>query len=233
MKMSAAKQLHQLQEIDLEIESGEQDLSQKSAQLGESQVVIETRAQLASEQQRQEELGRQQRSLEGEIEDIAGKLSTAEEALYSGRVKNPKELTSLQHEVDGFKTRRVQLEDKVLEIMEQVELVTVRAATISSELRELEAEWQSQQKRLSADIEQIKTVLSDLKQRRQRLSDEIDPQAVEFYHSLRKQRETAVAKAERGRCGGCRILLPTTELQRARGGNLVQCSSCGRILFVA
>ncbi|MEE8619379.1 MAG: C4-type zinc ribbon domain-containing protein [Dehalococcoidales bacterium] len=34
-------------------------------------------------------------------------------------------------------------------------------------------------------------------------------------------------------CRGCRISLSAAELQQARSGSLVQCSNCGRILFLA
>ena len=231
--MNVARQLYQLQEIDLEIESGEQALSQAVSQLGESQAVVKARAGLASGQEHLEELGRQQHSVEWDIEGVVEKLTAVEETLYSGRIRNPKELTDLQHEVDVLKTRRVQLEDKVLDIMEQVELATSGVSDMSSELKRSEAEWDSQQQQLSAEIERLKTVLSELKHKRQLLSEGIDPQAVEFYHTLRKQKGAAVARVEQGICRGCRISLSTTELQRARGDNLVQCSSCGRILFVA
>jgi len=232
-KMSVTKQLYQLQEVDLELESNEQSLKQIAGQLGESEAVVETRNKLALEHQRLEELKRQQLSVEWEIDDLTSKLTTAEEELYSGRIRNPKELTNLQHEVDGLKTKRTELEDKALEIMDQVELASKSAATLNSELKALEAEWQSQQQQLSAKMEQLKTILSNLKHKRQLLTAEIDPQAVEVYHELKKQRGTAVAKVEQGICCGCRILLPVTELQQTRSGNLVRCSSCGRVLFLA
>ncbi len=230
--MSVVKELYQLQEVELEIESDEQALAQIASQLGESQAVVRTRTKLELKQQHLEELGRQQHSAEWEIEDLVNKLATAEEKLYSGRIKDPKELTNLQHEVDGLRVRRNQLEDKALEIMDQVELSTASVAALSNELKTLEAEWHSQQQRLSANMEQLKTTLSDLKHKRQLLSANIDPQAIELYQELKKQKGRAVAKVEQGICRGCRILLPTTELQRARGDSLVQCSSCGRILFL-
>jgi len=231
--MGVAKQLNQLQEVDLEIESNELALAQITSQLGESQAVVKSRTKLKSEQQHLEELGQQQHSAEWEIEDIVNKLTTAEEKLYSGRIKNPKELANLQHEVDGLRTRRNQLEDKALEIMDQVELSTASVATLSNELKTLETDWHSQQQQLLANMEQLKTTLADLERKRQLLSAKIDPQAIEFYQELKKQKGRAVAKVEQGICRGCRILLPTTELQRARGDSLVQCSSCGRILFLA
>jgi len=231
--MIVSKQLYQLQEVDLELEANEQALRQIASQLGESQAVVKARTKLASENQRLEDLKRQQHSLEWEIDDLVTKLAPAEERLYGGSVRNPKELTSLQHEVEGFKAKREQLEDKALEVMEQVELAMASVATISNESKRLEAEWQSQQQQLSSNMEELKAMQSDLKHKRQALSTSIDPEAIEFYDKLKKQKGTVVAKVEQGICHGCRISLSAAELQQARSGSLVQCSNCGRILFLA
>jgi len=231
--MGVAKQLYQLQEVELELESNEQALSQIASQLGESQVVVRARNEFTLGHQRLDELLRQQHSVEWEIDDLMNKLAVAEKKLYSGEVRNPKELTNLQHEVDGLKAKRDKLEDKALEIMERVELAETSVATLGSKLKTLEAEWHSQQQHLSAQMEQLKTILSNLNHKQQLLRAEIDSRAVEFYDGLKKQRGTAVAKVEQGICHGCRISLPTTELQQARSDRLVQCSSCGRILFLS
>jgi len=230
--MGVAKQLYRLQEVDLDIGSEEQALVQITSQLGESHAVVRAKDGLKEKQQHLEELGRQQHSAEWELDDLVNKLTAAEGKLYGGRIKDPKELTSLQHEVEVLRGRRNHLEDAALEMMDKVELATVGVATLTNELKALEAEWHSQQQQLSVDMERLKTELADLKQKRQRLSADIDPQAVELYQELRRQRGRAVARVEQGICHGCRISLPTTDLQRARGDGLVQCSSCGRILFL-
>jgi len=115
--MSVANQLYQLQEVDLAIESNEQALSRIASQLGESEAVVRAEARLTLENQRLEELKHQQHSAEWEIDDLVAKLAIAEDKLYSGEIRNPKELTSLQQEVDGLRARRSQLEDKALAIM--------------------------------------------------------------------------------------------------------------------
>jgi predicted nucleic acid-binding Zn-ribbon protein len=231
--MSVAKQLYQLQELDLEIESGERALEEVISQLGESQAVIKAQKQLELEQKRLEELRHRQHSAEWEIDDISTKLAAAEEQLFSGRVKNPKELTNLQHEVEAFKTKRDRLEEKALEVIDQVEESEAKVAEINHELEKLTAEWQRQQKQLADERERLKATLADLKAKRQRVIGEVDPSAFEFYQDLRKGKGIAVVRVEQGICRGCRISLPTTDLQQARGGKLVQCSSCGRILFLA
>lgn len=231
--MNVARQLYELQELDLEIGSDEQALERVTSQLGESQEVLESQAQLQSEQQRLEDLKHQQHSAEWEIDDITTKIAAAEETLFSGRIKNPKELASLQHEVETFKARRDQMEEKALGIIDQVEQAEASVAGVSSQLETLTADWQRQQKQLADEMARLKAALADLKERCQLLSGGIEPEAVEFYQQLRKGKGTAVARVEQGICRGCRISLPITDLQRVRGNNLVQCSSCGRILFLA
>lgn len=230
--MNMAKQLYQLQEVDFEIEAAQQEWRRLKSRLGERQALIAAQARLTSEKRRLDELKRQQNSAEWEIDDLVNRISEAEEQLYSGRIKNPKELTNLQHEVGILKSKRDQLENKALEIMDQVEHAGADAAALNSEFNKLEAEWHRQQKQILGEIETLKNKLSELEQKRQLCSGAIDPQAVALYDKLRKQKGQAVAKIEQGICRGCRISLSFSELQQARSGNLVQCSSCGRILFL-
>ena len=230
--MSVAKQLYQLQELDLEIDSDELALKQKASQLGERQALIRARDKLTAEQQRLDALGHQQHSAEWEIDDLVSKIATVEGQLYSGRITNPKELANLQHEVNVLKANRDQLENKALEIMDQVELAVADVAATKNELERLEVEWQSQQQQLSTGIDRLESELSDLKQKRRLISDGADAQAIALYEKLRKQKGQAMAKVEQGICRGCRISLPYSDIQQARSGNPVQCSSCGRILFL-
>jgi uncharacterized protein len=230
--MGVAKQLYQLQELDLEIESNEQALSQKSSQLGDRQVLDRAQAGLAAEQQRLDNLRHQQNSSEWEIDDLTDKIKTAEEHLYDGRTSNPKELSSLQHEVNILKAKRDQLETQALEIMEQADLAATGVAATSNELKQLEDDWHHQQQQLSAEIEHLSSKLSELKDRRQSMLAGLDPQAVAAYEKIRKQKGQAVAKVEQGICRACRISLAFSALQQVKSDNLVQCSSCGRILFL-
>jgi predicted nucleic acid-binding Zn-ribbon protein len=230
--MNTTKQLYQLQEIDLEIESKEQALSQKNSQLGERHALDEAQNQLAAEKQRLEALKRQQHDAEWEMDDLLSRITTAEQQLYGGRITNPKELSSLQHEVTTMKAKNDQMETKVLEIIEQVEAAEKGVAAASRDFKKLEDEWHRQQQQLADDIEQLKSRLADLRQERQQLAGEIEPQALGLYEKIRQQKQPPVARVEQGICRVCRITLSASELQRVRSGNPIQCGSCGRILFL-
>ena len=135
--MSITRQLYQLREFDLEIESDKQSLRQKTSQLGESRAVISTQTKLDSEQQRLDDLKHQQHSAEWNIDDLTSKIKAVEDQLYGGRITNPKELTGLQHEVETLKARRDQVENDALEILDRAEQAEASLTALNIELEKL------------------------------------------------------------------------------------------------
>ncbi len=230
--MSVARQLYQLQEIDLEIADEERKLGQVIDRLGKNEVIVAAQEKLNAGKQKLEELRHQQRSLEWKIDDLASKIKAGDGQLYSGRIKNPKELSNLQREVELLKAKRDQLETKDLDIMELVESVAAGVAALNRELEKITAEWQHEQEQLRKEKAALEGSLNDLKQQRQVLAAETDSQALALYDRLRQNKGWAVARVEQGVCHGCRISLPSSELQQVRSGALVQCGSCSRILYL-
>jgi predicted nucleic acid-binding Zn-ribbon protein len=231
--MAITRQLYQLQELDLEIEQEELSLSQKTDQLGNRDVLDEAQNRLDSERQRLDELRRQHRDAEAEVDDLLSKISATEEQLYSGKVTNPKELSGLQHEVAMMKDKSDELENKALEIIDQVEAAEASVTAATGEYGKLEAEWQLLQHQLSDEIEQLRKSLADLNEKRRQLAGQIDASALKLYEKIRQQKQPAVAKVEQGICRACRISLSASALQRARSGQPVQCGTCGRILYIS
>lgn len=230
--MSIARDLYQLQEIELALEANEQAQTKISNQLGESQEVLKARAKLAAEQKHIEELSKQQKSAEWEIDDLTTKIKAIEKKLYDGKITNSKELSNLQTESEDFKKRRSGFEDKVLDLMEQADLSRKNFDGINNDIARLVTQWQSQQKQLTGEMEQLKANHATLDSKKQVLVPQIDANAVGIYRELRKRKGTAIARIEQGTCLGCRITLPNSDLQQAKGGGLVKCSSCSRILFL-
>ncbi len=230
--MSIARDLYQLQETDLALEANEQSQVKISSQIGESKEVNNTRARLVVEQKHVEELSKTQKSAEWEIDDLTAKIKAIEKKLYDGKIFNPKELGSLQTEAEDFKKKRSGLEDKVLDLMDQTDEARKKVNSINQDVAGLVAQWQNQQKQLNDDLEQLKTRHAALENKRQSQLTLIDATALEIYRELRKRKGTAVARIEQGTCLGCRITLPNSDLQQAKSGRLVKCSSCGRILYL-
>jgi len=234
-EVSTVRQLYELQEIDLEIDAKNEALALVVSRLGESEALAEARVSLATEEERLVELERSQRDVEREVEDLRAKVALLEEKLYGGSVKNPKELASLQEQVEHLKRKRRGQEDEVLDIMTEVEAMQKNVSLKSREVARIDEDWRAEQAALSGEQVELGAALADLDQKRKDLISRIDAASLELYQGLRRRRQgRAVAKVEQGMCQGCRIVLPLNVLQRARiGQELVQCSSCERILYLS
>jgi len=230
--MTIAKQLFELQEIDLQMESREKAVWQMTAELGGSDALRNARSKAAEEKARFDSLSSEQRALDWEIDDLSTKLKDMEKDLYSGRIKIPKELASLQQEIAALKGRRTQLEDKSLNLMEQIESNRATLDKTALEFKRIEVEWKSRQDELNHKIESETQSIAQLTGKRADAVRNIDPAILQTYLALRKQKGYAVAKVEQGICQGCRIALPAGELANVRSGRLVQCSSCGRVMYL-
>jgi len=230
---TTARQLFQLQECDIALETNEQSQVKVTAELADNQEVTRARAKLAAEQKRLEELTKQQKTTEWECDDLTAKIKVNEKKLYDGKITNSKELSNLQADTEDIKKRRSALEDKVLGLMEESDEARAKVAALTQELARIDADWQTRHSRLTADMEHLKADRGELEARRQALLAQIDAPSAELYRELRKRKGgLAVAKVEQGTCKGCRIALPNSDLQQAKSGGLVRCSSCGRILYL-
>ena len=229
--MNSGKQLYDLQQIDLDLEDETERLSQVESQLSDNKALTQAQAELEGKRNYLAELEKKQKNQEWKVEDLQAKLSPLQGKLYAGSVKNPKELLSLQQQVADLKTQIRSEEDGVLEIMSQVEGLQKEIASKAAVVEELKEEWQKRQEELTAVQAELKVTIDIAEQKRSKLATTIEPIHLELYETLRaKKQGQAVAKVEQGRCQGCRITLPMSELQWARMGELVQCSSCSRVL---
>jgi predicted nucleic acid-binding Zn-ribbon protein len=231
--MSLAKTLYDLQQIDLNIQKEQETLDDINRQLGESEALIQAKEALQAEKKHLAETEKQQKELEYEIDDLRNSIKKLNDKLYGGKEKNPKELVSLEKELEIFKAKLRQKEDDLLDLMTEIESVQDKIKIQSERLGKLEEEWRQEQKELTQRQAKVKSRLSELGRARQTLASDIAKHTLELYEGIRVRKGQAVAKIEQGRCQGCRLNLAVNELQRARAGDLIQCSSCGRILCLS
>lgn len=230
--MSTAKTLYELQEIDLEKDQVTQNLDQVKEKLGKDDDVAEARTALEAARRRLTDLEHLQRAAEWENDDLGAKIAHEEKKLYEGSVKNPRELMSLQQELDLLKAKRKEQDDKLLVIMMDVDSAQQNVDLGSKELQSKESAWEADQQQLSTERTSLEANLTALEQKRSSVLERVDRASLNLYEGLRLAKQgRAVATVEQGRCQGCRISLPVSNQQGVRlGHELVTCSNCGRIL---
>ena len=229
--MNLAGQIYKLQQADLEIERKQQALDEIENNLRDNRGLLIAKSKLTTQEQQLAEAKKNQKVLEWELEDLQEKIKRASRELYSGKTKNPKELMNLENEVKSLKIRVGGKEEELLELMAQAEGMETEVKASDKEVEKLQWEWQQSQEILNQRKAEIKVELNKISEFRQELAQPLDPENLRLYEHLRLAKGQAVVKVEQGRCQGCRISLPTSQWQRVKGGELVQCNNCNRILY--
>jgi len=230
--MNLAGQLYKLQQLDLELQKRQQELNEVENQLSDNKALVAAESKIASQKEPLEDARRKQKSSEWELEDLQEKVRQIDSKLYSGKTKDPKELVNLEKEVKGLKSQIKTKEDALLGLMSQVEEIEARVKTTTEEIKRLKREWEQRQETFGPRKSEIEALLARLRGDRNGLAQQIDSEAFNIYERIRLTRGQAVVKVERGRCLGCHITVPTSQWQKAKAGDLIQCNNCSRILYL-
>jgi len=230
--MNVSGQLYKLQQIDLELQREQQTLDEIENQLNDNEALLAAESKLALQKQELGVAKKEQKSIEWELESLQEKVNHVNNKLYSGTTKNPKELVNLENEARSLKSKIGDKENELLELMGQVEELEAEVETSTGELQLLKQEWQQRQETLNREKTGIGAKLVKLSESRQALTQQINSDVLGLYEQIKLMRGQAVAKVEQGRCQGCHITLPTSQWQRVKADELVQCNSCNRILYL-
>jgi predicted nucleic acid-binding Zn-ribbon protein len=230
--MSLVGQLYRLQQVDLELQKKQRELTDVENQLSDNKALVAAESRLASQTEQLQDAKKRQKSSEWELEDLQEKIRQIDSRLYGGKTKDPKELVNLEKEGKGLKGQVRPKEDALLGFMSQIEEMEAGAKTTAGELERLKEEWEQRQQTLRPRKSEIETVLADLKGERNRLAEQISSEAISIYQRISLTMGQAVVKVEKGKCLGCHISVPTSQWQKVRAGDLIQCNNCGRVLYL-
>lgn len=231
--MSRASGLYRLQKLDLERDSLNGRLDEIRSYLEDSGELEQLRAVAASREETAVTARAQAKRAHREVEDQRIKIEKTEQALYSGQVKDPRELEDFQMEAHSLKGYLETLEDRYLEAMlaqDEAEAAHVKSDNALSAMEEQRAVSNSELIQEQASIDRR---LADLAPEREVALASVSAEDLEAYELLRsRNRGIAVAGLDGDGCGACGLTLSASSQQLARsGGELVRCSQCGRILY--
>lgn len=233
--MREVRFLHQLQAVDLEIDSHLAAIEKIDEALS-----TDDRVQRASDCQKERELELRAahdrlQELEQEASELETRLKSISAGLYGGVIKNTRELSQMEQEMSHLKEKQGLLEEAEIESMLAVDAATSGLSEARQGLAQARGSWEADSARLAEERRQLAGELEVLQGRRKEMLDanpDLDPGLLSRYERLRKAKwGVAVAMVENGMCTGCRVTLPKATVQECRTAqHLVLCTSCGRIL---
>jgi predicted nucleic acid-binding Zn-ribbon protein len=191
-------------------------------------------ARLASTRAERDRIAREEQELDDEASSLAAKATEVDKRMYSGEVSSPKELQSMQADIDQLRRHQRSVENRELELMELREPLDAtvtdleqQRAAVTTEVDRLAAALGAAEAEIIAEMQAERTT-------RDEIAGSIDPALLADYERSRVAAKGAgVARLVGTTCQGCHLSIPAIEaeqIKRSGGQPVAHCDNCGAIL---
>jgi predicted nucleic acid-binding Zn-ribbon protein len=223
--------LHDLMKLDrtyFSLQAQLRDIPPELEQMGQEEDLLGRT--LLVEEARLTECQRERRQMETIIQDRQSERRRFESQIYE--IREPRQLQSLQREIEYLRQTVSELEEKVLANMQQEEELEQRIKRQRQDVADRQRELAERRRRLTARQAESAASVEKMEVERRKLLDELRPSIRSKYLRIvnAKGQEGIVSVTDRS-CGGCFYKLPPQTVAEVRlGQRLVLCEGCGRIL---
>lgn len=227
------RQIYELQKVDLYYAQAVSRL--RKLDIGETLKNAAEAAAVASDKAIAElkRLTTDLHDAELELKSVEDKLKNFEQKLYSGSVRNPRELSNLEKEVNVLKRQRARLDEHVLQLMDAVEAAQKVEQEARKQKEETALAYQQHLEAYQVEKRKLEADIARLKQERQKVSAECDPQLLQRYESIRQRHGgIGVSRLVEDSCVLCHTKISMNALRAVKGGQIVQCENCQRLLYI-
>jgi predicted nucleic acid-binding Zn-ribbon protein len=173
------------------------------------------------------------RGAEKDLAMVQSRLSKFKDQLME--VKTNKEYQAVLKEIEGAQNEVRHLEDRILEHMIEADDLGARMKEAESRLAADKGVIAAERARLEEETARLQVEVDEAVGRRAQLVAELPAPVLSTYDTVaRGRRGLAVVEARGGYCTACHVRLrPQMYNELLRNDDIVQCSSCQRILYSA
>ena len=176
---------------------------------------------------------REEKKLEDEVQTLASQAEDAEKRLYSGEIASPRELQALQADVNQLKRHQRSIEDRQLTAMEHREPLDARVSELEVELARANAAAEEARGALASAEAAIDAELKVEVDARAEVASGVDDDLLADYERRRAKSGAGAARLVGNTCQACHLTIPATEVDRIRkapAGTVAYCDNCSAIL---
>jgi predicted nucleic acid-binding Zn-ribbon protein len=194
--------------------------------------IADSAAQLDLAKVRAKEIEIEKRKLEMEARTKRDTIARYRQQQLQTR--RNEEYAALAHEIDAAEKAIIALEDRELDLMEDLEKLTPQIAAAERTHAEERNKLQHLLTALENKKLNLETRIADLKNEHESLAKALDEDVLELYLRLFTTKHgTAVATLEHEVCMGCHMKVTAQTVVQVRGKKeIVHCPQCGRILYM-
>lgn len=158
-------------------------------------------------------------------------LQTLQKKFESNPPQTAEGIKSLLSEVSRCRDTIRQYEVEISRIVKETDAndklsrsVRLEAANAKKSFDQLKSEYEEESRSKKGELESQRAKAKEL-------MSQVDPGLLEEYETIKKHISPPVARLTHGQCSGCNTSLPSAILSKIRGGTLVECETCGRMII--
>lgn len=225
--------LYNLQSLDIEIDRAKAGLAALDGAKALQMKYKAAKAAGDAAQKALTDLEIELKDSELKLKSIDEKRKNSEKRLYGGSISSPKEISSVEKEIEHLKNQQGQLDERVLELYDLVEAARGKSASAKKVVDEFQKRVGDQLARESAERKKLEAELAELEPIRAHSATKItDKHLFSRYEGIRKKNgSTGIAKVIDGKCEGCHVTVTSFTIRNLFDAKDIEyCENCGRIL---
>lgn len=171
------------------------------------------------------------RGFEKEVEAFQAEVAKLERQLLD--VKTNQEYTAMRHQIEAVKTKRSDVETRILESYDREEAIAAAVKTAEKKVADEDARLKQGEAALDKEKADLETAYEGLVRDRDAMRSQVPQPLLSKYDRMVNVRDgVAVAEIKKGACGACfKSLTPHAMQEARRRESILNCEACGRILI--
>ncbi|MBI5145571.1 MAG: hypothetical protein HZA27_05260 [Candidatus Omnitrophica bacterium] len=225
--------LVQLQRIDAQI------YALRNEQESLPKEIEALTASFAAEKERLAEVEKKSLDLQKQKKDKDLDLAAKEEAMKKlqsqlYQLKTNKEYQAMLKQIDDSKADVSVVEDKILQILDQMDKLKAEVDKEKQKLKEEENKFNTRKQAIEERIKEIESGLAQLDTQRKQATPNIDPKILAQYERILQSRDgLAIVSVSDNSCSGCNMFVPPQVINLIKMyERLITCEVCNRILYI-
>lgn len=226
------KNLITLQNCDLRHNQVKQKKQEAPSKLKTIQKELEQKQQQMDEDlSKSQSVKKEKRQIEQEIADLESRIEKSKGKLTN--IKSNKEYSAALKEIEELEREKNYREDRILEIMEQADVIEAQCAAIEKEKEATKKQYEADQKAIQAEMAALEEELKQYEAENVRIRVEIDDALLKKYDYIKERKEgIGLSAVVKGICQGCHMGIPPQKFNELmRGDVLMNCPHCMRIIY--
>lgn len=193
-------------------------------------ALTQARAGLDAATARSEQLQKERRGKERELEETAEATRKKQARLYE--IKTNDEYSAVLKEIGALKEKASGLETEILELLELADAAARAVVEAEGIFRAAEEVNRRERGEKEIQLQGLQVELGRLRELRKGQASRLETDLLQQYERLVKSRGVAVAAVREGICSACGIALPPqTYAEIRRNDRMFACPACSRIIY--